>query len=210
MRGASCFLSESFQSSDATCSPFPCFPLRGFPLPEKNSANFIFFGKNGNPFLTSRLPLGGRLRREAVVRGASCSPFPLLSPLGKVAAKPPIEVYLKFRLMLRLPLASIKFCLQNFLRQKWESFPYVKASLRGEAPPRGGGEGRILFPIRIFSIKWLNLFALPLLSPSGLTLPNCRFKAISASMASAAAPTESLASFLKIAKAAARIFLPPL
>ena len=42
------------------------------PCLKKNSANFIFFGKNGNPFLTSRLPPGGRLRREAVVRGASC------------------------------------------------------------------------------------------------------------------------------------------
>ena len=38
-----------------------CLPLRGFPLPEKNSANFIFFGKNVKPCLTSRLPLGGRL-----------------------------------------------------------------------------------------------------------------------------------------------------
>ena len=104
--------------------------------------------------------------------------FPLLSPLGKVAAKPPIEVYLKLRLMLRLPLVS--FCYRK-KKQKWESFPYVKVSHRGEAPPRGGGEGRILFSIRIFSIKWRNLFALPLLSPSGLTLPNCRFKAISAS-----------------------------
>ena len=70
----------------------------------------------------------------------------------------------------RLPLACIKFCLQNFLRQKWESFPYVKASPcffllsqksakivsryaaspRGEAPPGGGGEGRSPFLIEIF------------------------------------------------------------
>ena len=142
----------------------------------------------------TRLPPGGRLRREAVVRGASCflsesfqssgatcSPFPLLSPLGKVAAKPPIEVCLKFRLMLRLPLASIKFCLTSSL-------------------PLGGkvdkaklwtNEGRNLFSIRIFSIKWRNLFALPFLSPSGLTLPNCRLKANPARKeASAAAPIE--------------------
>ena len=32
-----------------------------------------------------------------------------------------------------LPLACIKFCLQNFLRQKCEAFPYVKASPWGEA-----------------------------------------------------------------------------
>ena len=38
-----------------------------------------------------------------------------------------------------------------------------------------------MFSIRIFSIKWRNLFVLPFLSPSGLTLPNCRFKAIPAS-----------------------------
>ena len=38
-----------------------------------------------------------------------------------------------------------------------------------------------MFSIRIFSIKWRNLFALPFLSPSGLTLPNCRFKASAAS-----------------------------
>ena len=60
------------------------------PCLKKNSANFIFFGKNVKPFLTSRLPLassclrtmrqklsaasrlplGGRLRRKAVVRGS--------------------------------------------------------------------------------------------------------------------------------------------
>ena len=34
----------------------------------------------------------------------------------------------------RLPLACIKFCLQNFLRQKCEALPYVKASPWGEAP----------------------------------------------------------------------------
>ena len=33
--------------------------FQGFPLPEKNSANFIFFGKNVKPCLTSRLPHGG-------------------------------------------------------------------------------------------------------------------------------------------------------
>ncbi len=41
------------------------------------------------------------------------------------------------------------------------------ASPWGEAPPRGGGEGRILFSIRIFSIKCCNLFVSPSLSPSG-------------------------------------------
>ena len=60
----------------------------------------------------------------------------------------PIEVYLKFRLMLRLPLACIKFCLTSSL-------------------PLGGkvdkaklwtNEGRNLFSIRIISIKGCNLF----------------------------------------------------
>ncbi len=70
----------------------------------------------------------------------------------------PIEVYLKFRLMLRLPLASIKFCLTSSL-------------------PLGGkvdkaklwtNEGRILFSIRLFSIKGCNLFVSLLLSPLGI------------------------------------------
>ena len=72
------------------------------------------------------------------------------------------------------PLPEKKFSELHFFRQKWESFPYVKASHRGEAPPRGGGEGRNLFSTRIISIKGCNLLALPFLSPSGLTLPNCR------------------------------------
>ena len=67
---------------------------------------------------------------------------------------------------------------------------FHRLPLGGEAPPRGGGEGRNLFSIRIFSIKWRNLFAFPLFSPSGLTLPNCRLKPNPVSMASAAAPIE--------------------
>ncbi len=116
MRGATCFLSGSFQSRVATCSSA-----------SRSSA--------------PRFPLRGKWRAA------------------------PIEVYLKFCLTLRLPLASIKFCFTSSL-------------------PLGGGkvdkaklwtnEGRNLFSIRIFSIKWRNLFALPFLSPSGLTLPNCR------------------------------------
>jgi len=47
--------------------------------------------------------------------------------------------------------------------------------------------------------------------PFGLNLAELPFNAIPANKeASAAEPREPLASFLKIAKAAARIFLPPL
>ena len=44
---------------------------------------------------------------------------------------------------------------------------FHRLPLGGEAPPRGGGEGRNLFSILIISIKGCNLFALPLLSPLG-------------------------------------------
>ena len=94
----------------------------------------------------TRLPLGGRLRREAVVRGASCflsesfqssgatcSPFPLLSPLGKVAAKPPIEVCLKFRLMLR-PSLSFPFGL-NLAELPFNAIPASMAARRADRAP---------------------------------------------------------------------------
>ena len=45
------------------------------------------------------------------------------------------------------PLPEKKFSELHFFRQKWEAFPYVKASPRGEAPPRGDGEGRSPFLI---------------------------------------------------------------
>ena len=45
--------------------------FQAFPLPEKNSANFIFFGKNGKPCLTSRLPHGGRLLAKQGGEGRS-------------------------------------------------------------------------------------------------------------------------------------------
>ena len=167
--------------------------------------------------LVPRLPLGGRLRREAVVRGASCflsesfqssgatcSSFPLLSPLGKVAAKPPIEVCLKLRLMLRLPLASIKFCLQNFLRQKLSAATRLPPG--GKLSVKQTDEGRNLFSIRIFSIKWRNLFAFPLLSPSG-PLAELPFNAIPASMASSAAPIEPHCVFLKNRQSGGKNFL---
>ena len=84
----------------------------------------------------------------------------------------------------RLPLACIKFCLQNFLRQKCEAFPYVKASPcffllsqksakivsryaaspRGEAPPRGGGEGQLHLPCKKFSNKGAVTFAFKIIS----------------------------------------------
>ncbi len=42
-------------------------------------------------------------------------------------------------------------------------------------------EGRILFSIRIFSIKWRNLFAFPFAFPVGLNLAELPFNAIPAS-----------------------------
>ena len=51
--------------------------LLGFPLPEKNSANFIFFGKNGNPFLTSRLPLASFCYRKNQQKLSAASRLPL-------------------------------------------------------------------------------------------------------------------------------------
>ena len=84
----------------------------------------------------------------------------------------------------RLPLACIKFCLQNFLRQKCEAFPYVKASPcffllsqksakivsryaaspRGEAPPKGGGEGQLHLPCQKFSNKGAVSFPFKIIS----------------------------------------------
>ena len=85
-------------------------------------------------------------------------------------------------------------------------------------------EGRILFSIRIFSIKWRNLFALPLAFPFGESGGEAADRGLFKISPYVApfpcfplrgewreAPREvPLASFLKIAKAAARKFLPPL
>ena len=77
---------------------------------------------------------------------------------------------LNFRLFHGFPLPEKKFSELHFFRQKWESFPYVKASPcffllsqksakivsryaaspRGEAPPRGGGEEKLAF---LFCLK---------------------------------------------------------
>ena len=57
------FLLQKHQKSSAL--------FQGFPLPEKNSANFIFFGKNVKPCLTSRLPLGGKLSTSLTDEGRS-------------------------------------------------------------------------------------------------------------------------------------------
>jgi hypothetical protein len=47
-----------------------CQPLCGFPsCLKKNSANFIFFGKKGNPCLRQGFPLGGSSLRSKVMRG---------------------------------------------------------------------------------------------------------------------------------------------
>ena len=42
-----------------------------FPCLKKNAANFIFFGKNVKPCLTSRLPLGGKLSTSLTDEGRS-------------------------------------------------------------------------------------------------------------------------------------------
>ena len=129
MRGASCFLSESLQSSGATCSPFPCFPLRESLL------------------RCCQASAASRVARSAERGLFKTSPYVAASPCFFLLSQKSAKIVSRYA-----------------------------ASHRGEAPPRGGGEGRILFSIRIFSIKWRNLFAFPLFSPSGLTLPNCRLK----------------------------------
>ena len=87
VRGASCFLSESFQSSGATCSPFPCFPLR-----------------------------------ESLLR---CCQASAASRVARSAERGQQKLSAYF---IGIPLPEKKFSELHFFRQKWESFPYVKAS----------------------------------------------------------------------------------
>ena len=128
VRGASCFLSESFQSSGATCSPFPCFPLRESLL------------------RCCQASAASRVARSAERGLFKISPYVAPSPCLKKFSK--LHFSAKIVRLQSLPLGG----------------KVDKAKL-------WTNEGRILFSIRIFSIKWRNLFALPLLSPSGLTLP---------------------------------------
>ena len=142
---------------DATCSHFLCFPLRESLL------------------RCCQASAASRVARSADRGLFKTSPY--------VAASPCLKKFSKLHFSAKI--------VRRYAASPW-----------GEAPPRGGGEGRILFSIRIFSIKWRNLFALPLafpfgesggeaadrglfkispyvasfplLSPSGLTLPNCR------------------------------------
>ena len=85
VRGANCFLSKSFQSSGATCSPFPCFPLRGewrvapredklksktFYMPSpclKKFSKLHFLRQKCSA--TSWLPLGGKLSTKLTDEG---------------------------------------------------------------------------------------------------------------------------------------------
>ena len=57
----------------------------GFPLPAENFARKIFFGKNVKPFLTSRLPLGGKLCPQGGVEGRFTNEPPLQTPYSKFA-----------------------------------------------------------------------------------------------------------------------------
>ena len=155
MRGASCFLSESLQSSGATCSPFPCFPLRESLL------------------RCCQASAASRVARSAERGLFKTSPYVAASPCLKKIQRTSFFSAKMGILSLRQGFPLLLFAIAKISKN---CQPCSKASHRGEAPPRGGGEGRILFSIRIFSIKWRNLFAFPLFSPSGLTLPNCRLK----------------------------------
>ena len=120
----------------------------------------------------------------------------------------PIEVYLKFRLMLRLPLACIKFCLTSSLplasfcyrkkKQKLSAY-FIGFPLGGRWTKQSFGRmrGRNLFSIRIISIKGCNLFVSLSCFPLREPLSNCRFKAISASRVASDSEPREVSPFLK-------------
>ena len=116
------------------------------PCLKKNSANFIFFGKNVKPCLTSRLPLGGKLSTSLTDEERPLLRTAFLYPVFSIAKHQKLSALFQgfplasscLRTMRqkssdasRLPLASS--CLRT-MRQKCEALPYVKASPRGEAP----------------------------------------------------------------------------
>ena len=126
--------------------------------------------------------------------------FPLR---GKWRAAP-IEVYLKFRLMLRLPLASIKFCLTSSL--PLASFCYRKNQQKLSAATRLPLGGRLRreavvrgatcflsgsFQSRVATCSSASCF--PLWEP----LSNCRFKAISASKVASDSEPREVSPFLR-------------
>ena len=127
--------------------------------------------------------------------------FPLR---GKWRAAP-IEVYLKFRLMLRLPLACIKFCLTSSL--PLAPFCYRKNQQKLSAYfigfPSGGGsaERRWLGAQLVFYPNYFNqgfqLVRQPLAFPFREPLSNCRFKAISASRVASDSEPIEVSPFLK-------------
>jgi len=92
--------------------------------------------------------------------------FPSLSPSGKVARSADRGL---FKIS---PYVAASPCFFLLSQKSAKIVSRYAASPRGEAPPRGGGEGRNLFSIRIISIKGCNLFVSLsfvslLLSPSG-------------------------------------------
>ena len=116
---------------------FACLPLalrQAFPLPEKNSANFIFSAKMISLF--HRLPLGGKLlakqgdegqpnnnqafsRQKAALYSTRVPGFPVGEAVGFCRLKRSLHVF---------PLPEKKFGKLHFFRQKCEALPYVKPS----------------------------------------------------------------------------------
>jgi len=91
-------------------------------LPEKNSENLIFFGKNVKPCLTSRLPLGGKLlakqgdegqpnnnqafsRQKAALNSTRVPGFPVGEAVGFCRLKRSLHVF---------PLPEKKFSKLHF------------------------------------------------------------------------------------------------
>ena len=128
----------------------------------------------GKPRITARNPEEKSMSRPSFA-SLSLGTFP---PRGR----------LNFCRIQGFPLPEKKFSKLHFFRQKCEAFPYVKASPcffllsqksakivsryaaspRGEAPPKGGGEGQLHLPCQKFSNK------------GAVTFSSRRFRSISA------------------------------
>ena len=120
--------------------------------------------------------------------------FPSLSPSGKVARSADrglfkISPYVAPSPCLHkiLPYVKASPCFFLLSQKSAKIVSRYAASPRGEAPPRGGGEGRNLFSVATFSL------AFPFREP----LSNCRFKAISASRAASDSEPREVSPFLK-------------
>ena len=154
-------------------------------------ASFCYRKNQQKLSAATRLPLGGRLRRKAVVRGSFICLAKNFQTKGQFhfrlksfranQSRPsfaslslgtfPPRGRLNFCRSSCFPLPEKKFSKLHFFRQKCEAFPYVKASPcffllsqksakivsryaaspRGEAPPKGGGEGQFHLPCKKFS-----------------------------------------------------------